>query len=448
MVPAGRGTTGRRGNGSRARARPHSGDNAPPLPSVDRRPETPLNSPTPGSLRLLATAAAAVLLTACGGEEERPKPPPADVVVAEPVVRDVTSYYRYSGTTASPEAVDVRARVAGVLEEQHFAASTDVEAGDPLFTIERRPYEVAVASAEARVAEAEANLGLANVERDRVNEAFEAGAATEQESLSREATVKAEEARLAEATARLDNAKIELDYTEVASPIAGRVGRRQADLGNLVGRMEPTILTRVVQLDPMHVYFDVSERIVLEYLERGRNGGVAAEDVVVVQLARANDAPGEFPFEGQVDFVEPEVDAGTGTIRVRGVIPNAEKKLFPGLFVRIRVPYDTVAGAVLVDRDAVGRALAGDTLLVVDAENKVEQRIVTLGEEDGGMVVVLEGLSAEDRYITRGLQKAKPGDVVNPMTEEEMEAKLSDSARIGGGGGGALDAEGGSGARE
>ena len=174
MVPAGRGTTGRRGNGSRARARPHSGDNAPPLPSVDRRPETPLNSPTPGSLRLLATAAAAVLLTACGGEEERPKPPPADVVVAEPVVRDVTSYYRYSGTTASPEAVDVRARVAGVLEEQHFAASTDVEAGDPLFTIERRPYEVAVASAEARVAEAEANLGLANVERDRVNEAFEA----------------------------------------------------------------------------------------------------------------------------------------------------------------------------------------------------------------------------------------------------------------------------------
>ncbi|BAM03650.1 efflux RND transporter periplasmic adaptor subunit [Phycisphaera mikurensis] len=391
--------------------------------------------PPIGRASVLVVLGAASLSAGCGQEAAPPAPPPADVVVAEPVVRDVTRYYRYSGTTASPEAVDVRARVAGVLEEQHFTASTDVEAGDRLFTIERRPFEVAVESARARVAEADANLELARVERDRVTEAFDAGAATEQEKLEREATVKAEEARLAEARARLDDARIQLGYTEVASPIDGRVGRRQADPGNLVGRTEPTVLTRVVQLDPIHVYFDVSERIVLEYLERGRNGGVGQEEAPVIQVARANDPAGAFPFEGRVDFVEPEVDAGTGTIRVRGVVPNAEKLLFPGLFVRIRAPYDVIEGALLVERDAVGRTLAGDTLMVVNDQNQVEQRVVSLGEEDGGRVTVLKGLSAGERYVVRGLQKARPGAAVNPLTEAQMEEKLQESASIGKGGG-------------
>lgn len=361
----------------------------------------------------------------CGDAPGPPPRPPADVVVAEPVTRDVTRYYRYSGTTASPEAVNIRARVAGVLEEQHFTASTDVKRGDLLFTIERRPYEVAVDAAQAAVSEAEAALRLAVIERERVQEAFAAGAATEQEDLIREATVKAEEARLAEARAALENARIELGYTRVSSPIDGRVGRRSADPGNLVGRTEPTVLTRVVQLNPMHVYFDVSERIVLEYLERGRNGGVGQEEAPVVELSRANDPEGTFPFVGRVDFVDTEVDADTGTIRVRGVIPNEERKLFPGLFVRIRVPYAVEENALLVLRNAVGRNLAGDTLLVVDSEGTVAQRIVTLGEVDGDRVVVREGISPGERYITRGLQKARPGDNVNPLSEEEMNEKLS-----------------------
>ena len=385
--------------------------------------------PTARTLPLLALAA---LLTACGEPEERPTPPPADVVVAEPEVRDVTTYYRYSGRTASPEVVDVRARVAGVLEEQHFTASSDIEAGARLFTIERRPYEVAVEAAEAAVAEAEANLTLARVERDRVNEAFEAGAATEQESLEREATVKAEEARLAAAKSTLNDARIELGYTEVRSPIAGRVGRREADIGNLVGRTEPTVLTRVVQLDPIHVYFDVSERILLEYLARGRNGRVGQDEAPTLEVSRANDGQESFPFSGKIDFVETQADADSGTIRVRGVLPNEDKALFPGLFVRIRVPDRVLEDAVLVKRDALGRTLAGDTLMLVDAEGVVSQRVVELGDAEGDSVVVLGGLAPGDRYILRGLQKARPGEKVNALTEEQMEKKLADSSRIGG----------------
>ena len=157
----------------------------------------------PAARSLLARGfrAAASLLAACGGPEEEPPPPPADVVVEMPVIRDVTAYYLYSGTTASPEAVDVRARVPGFLEAQHFAASTDVEAGAKLFTIEPGPYRIAVEASRAAVAEAEANLELAVVEEKRVQEAFDAGAATEQENLEREATVKAQESLLAAAKA-------------------------------------------------------------------------------------------------------------------------------------------------------------------------------------------------------------------------------------------------------
>ena len=381
--------------------------------------------------RLLPLLALASLLPACGGPEEQPPPPPPDVVVAEPEVRDVTTYYRYSGRTASPEVVEVRARVAGVLEEQHFTASSDIEAGTRLFTIERRPFEVAVEAAEAAVTEAEANVTLAEVERDRVNEAFEAGAASEQESLEREATVKAEQARLAAARSRLHDAQIELGYTEVSSPITGRVGRREADLGNLVGRTEPTVLTRVVQLDPIHVYFDVSERILLEYLARGRSGRVGQDEAPPLEVSLANNGADDFPFAGRIDFVETQADADSGTIQVRGEIPNPGKALFPGLFVRIRVPNEVIEDAVLVKRDALGRSLAGDTLMLVGEGDEAEQRVVRLGEVQGDSVVVLEGLEPGERYILRGLQSVKPGDPVNPLTQEEMEKKLEESARIG-----------------
>lgn len=354
------------------------------------------------------------MLVGCSSQEPPPAPPPPAVVVQSPEVRDVTSYYRYTGNMAAVEAVEVRARVTGELMSQHFTASTDVEKGDLLFVIEPAPYEAEVAAAQATLDQANAALELAEIEKQRIDDAFEKQAATERERLQATATVKQRQAEVAAAQAGLDDANIRLGYTQVTAPIAGRVDRNLTDVGNIVSGNEGTLLTTVTQLDPIHAYFDVSERIVLEYLDRGRNGGVGQEaEPPPLELARASDPDGAYPFTGIVDFVAPRVDNQTGTIQVRGIFENDDAQLFPGLFVRVRAPHDTLENAVVIPEGAVGKDLSGDFVLVVGEGNVVERRGLTLGEaNDDGTVTVLEGLDARDRIIVEGIQKARPGSPV------------------------------------
>ncbi|MEM1445514.1 MAG: efflux RND transporter periplasmic adaptor subunit [Planctomycetota bacterium] len=363
---------------------------------------------------LATSIAATAMLVGCSSQEPPPAPPPPAVVVQSPEVRDVTSYYRYTGNMAAVEAVEVRARVTGELMSQHFTASTDVEKGDLLFVIEPAPYEAEVAAAQATLDQANAALELAEIEKQRIDDAFEKQAATERERLQATATVKQRQAEVAAAQAGLDDANIRLGYTQVTAPIAGRVDRNLTDVGNIVSGNEGTLLTTVTQLDPIHAYFDVSERIVLEYLDRGRNGGVGQEaEPPPLELARASDPDGAYPFTGIVDFVAPRVDNQTGTIQVRGIFENDDAQLFPGLFVRVRAPHDTLENAVVIPEGAVGKDLSGDFVLVVGEGNVVERRGLTLGEaNDDGTVTVLEGLDARDRIIVEGIQKARPGSPV------------------------------------
>ena len=349
----------------------------------------------------------------CGGTAAPETPPPPTVTVNTPVRRTVTEYYRYTGTLEAVETVDVRARVAGRLDAIHFTASTDVKQGDLLFEIEPQQYEIAVASARAGLDGTAALLEQAQVQDKIVRGAFDQGAATEQERLLNDATLKQRTSEQAAAQSMLDEAQRRLNYTRVVAPIDGRVSRALVDVGNLVGENDATVLTRVVQLDPMHVFFDVSERIVLEYLERGRNGGVGQDrEPPVIEIERANDPAGSFPFRGVIDYVSPGVDAQTGTIRVRGRLDNPERRLFPGLFVRIRAPYAKIEDAVLIEQAAVGQALGGPFVLLVGDDDVVEQRPIEVGETDGALVRVASGLEGGERYITEGIQKAKPGKKV------------------------------------
>lgn len=372
-----------------------------------------------------AAAVAALAVTGCGGpnDEQGPPPPPA-VEVATPERRDVTSYYQYTGNLEAIASVEVRARVSGILEAMHFEVSSPVEKGAKLFTIEPAPYDIGIQSAEASVKSAQAAVELATIERNQLQEAFDKQAANERELQKYITALKTAEADQLSAEAALRDANLQRAYADVTAPIAGRVSRNLVDVGALVGVSEPTLLTTVVQMDPIHVYVDVSERIVQEYLNRDRNGQVNGEEApepLPIEISRSSDAPGEFPFSGLIDYVDNVVDESTGTLRVRGSIPNPEGRLFPGLFVRARVPYDLVENAVLIREDALSTDLTGKFILVVSDNNLVERRAVTLGDKtDDGFIVVTQGLTGNETYVTQGIQKARPGE---PVTIRETKAK-------------------------
>ena len=383
---------------------------------------------TPLAIGLLAAGLFAAMSGCADSGNDASPPPPPTVEVATPQIRSVTEYFNYTGTLESVAQVEIRARVTGFLEEVRFDESTDVEAGEVLFAIEREPYEVEVGLAKAALARAEAQRSLAEARLARVEEAFAAQAASELEKLEAEAGLEQADADVLAAKEELAAAELDLSYTLVESPISGRVDRNYVDPGNLVGREGATLLARVVTLDPMRVSFDVSESIALQYLAAGDDGSVDNESPPVeVGLA---DEDG-FPHPGRVDFVDSILDESTGTLRVRAVLPNPTSKLYPGLFARIRVPWETRENAVLVFEEAVGTGLEGKFLLVLDDTNTVSRRSITLGERQGdGTIVVLEGLEAGETYIVRGLQKARPGAPVDPKPfgeEAESEADGGDT---------------------
>jgi len=356
-----------------------------------------------------------------GGQQDAPGPPVVET--AKPVQRTVTEYFHYTGTLAAIERVEIRARVPGYLESIEFEDSTNVEAGDRLFVIEPEPYRVAVQRAEAAVARAEASRDLAEARRDRVAEARRRNAASEIELIEREAELRQAEADLLVAREMLASARLDLSYTQVRTPISGRVDTHYVDVGNLVGRDGATLLATVVRMDPIHVWFEVSESIALQYLSRGRDGTVdEASPPVEIGLA---DETGH-PHRGRIDFVDNVLDSSTATLRVRGLVPNPTRKLYPGLFARVRVPFETIEDALLVRTEAVGSGLEGEYLLVVGEDDVVTRRAVTLGDRyEGGWRRVVSGIESDERYVVQGLQKARPGKPVDPRpwSAEEDEAE-------------------------
>jgi RND family efflux transporter MFP subunit len=361
-------------------------------------------------------------LSGCKGPVQPPAPEPPKVTVARPVQKDVQLYYPFTGRTVAVERVEIRARVQGFLEKIHFNDSADVVKDQELFTIEPRPYQASLERAQALLESRQAALKLAEANYARAKLLIDKRAISQQELEVMEAELSQAAAAISAAKAEVHNAQIELDYTSVLSPIDGRIDRSQVDVGNLVGGGEDTLLATVNRLDPIEAYFDIDERTLLKILDgRDRTNRENRDEWPPVYLARQNDA--DYPFAGQIDFIDNEVDPDTGTIIARGLFPNKEEKLVPGFFVRLRVPTKVSPGALLVNERAIGTDMNGKYVLVVAKENLVELRRVELGPMDGSMRVITSGLSAEDQVIVEGVQRARPG-----MPVQVQERAATDSA--------------------
>lgn len=368
---------------------------------------------------VVVVAASAAVIGCKREKNEFAAPPPPEVTVATPVTRSVTPYRVYTGVTEAFETVDLRARVPGFLEKVHFNPGQLVKQGDLLFTIEKAEFAAAVAQAEAALASTKAGLDLAEVTLAKSKNAFDLGGLNELELKERTAERDQAKARVELSEAELTKAQLDLSYCEIRAPVTGRISKNQVDAGNLVGRGETTLLATIYATQPIYVTVDAPEDVVLQFRRRftelnkpGVEPGQTPDgEWRRVELSVSDES--DFPHVGRIDFVDPALDADTGTLRVRVRFENESGLLLPGLFARVRLPGDAFE-ALLVPDEALGFDQRGRFALVVGADGKVEQRRVETGPLDGGLRVIRSGLAAEDRVVIAGMQRARPGSAVTP----------------------------------
>ncbi len=356
--------------------------------------------------------------------EDAPAAPPAmPVTVANPEVRVMAEFDEYTGRFEAFQEVDIRARVSGYLEKIHFQDGQLVEVGDPLFSIDPRPYQAAVDVAQAEVSRAESQRGLAAQEVTRARRLVNKKAMSQEELDSRSAALKTAQANIAAAQAALTNAKLDLEYTEITSPISGRISDRKIDIGNLIQTGGLQVLTTIVSHEPVYFVFDVSEGDYLKYQRRLMGKGTSemldASQEIKVRLLDEE----EFLHIGKLNFIDTRLDQGTSTIRLRALFDdNAKGLLLPGIFGRVRVPVGEPQNTLLVPDKAIMADMASKIVMTVDADNKVVPKPVQLGGLHDGMRVITEGITAEDRIVVEGLLRARPGATVAPHTAEEANA--------------------------
>jgi len=368
-------------------------------------------------------------LAGCGSKEPPARQAPP-VTVGKPTVSTVKEYSIFTGFSRAVESADVVARVAGTLETVDFEPSSNVKKGDLLFTIEKTRYQALLDAAVASKASAEADLLRAETELKRIEKASRSRAVSEMDVDRARADRDMAIAAVSLAKANLSEAELNFSYTDVVSPIDGVVSRRLVDAGNLVGQDGPTKLTRVNKLKPIYVYFHAPESKVLDYLADRHEGGVQAaqQDYIPAQVALSNESG--FPHTGVIDYVDNEVDATTGTIEMRVVLPNENLQVFPGLFVRVKVTGKKIPDAVQVPAVAIGTDLGGKYVLTVGENNIVEQVYVTLGEpQEEGLVHIMDGLDGTETIIVNGLMFARPGLPVTPLTPEQFKAMQEQAAQ-------------------
>ena len=380
--------------------------------------------------RTTSAAVVFVCFAGCSAPPAPPRPEPAIVSVAVPVEKSVADYVDYTGRTDAIPSVDIRARVSGYLAEFRFAVGKPVQEGAVLFVIDQRPYQAALQQADAQVKLADANLKLAVTEVKRNEPLVKTGATTQSEFDKLVATQDVSVATVEAAKAFEDNARLNLDFCTVRSPISGRVSRNYLDVGNLV-TADSTLLTTVVSEDPMYLYFDIDERTVLrikEMIRAGKFRSAREYTDVTVQVGLNNEAG--YPHTARVDFVDNKLNSGTGTIRIRAVVPNPESpgkgtgkdRVFSaGLFVRVRLPLGEPHKALLITERAILSDQDRKYVYVVNAKNEVEARPVKLGLLQDGMREIADGLHPWERVIINGLQSVRRGIEVNPKEGKMME---------------------------
>lgn len=368
---------------------------------------------TRGRAPRVVVIAAALAIAACQRNAYAPPPPP-EVTVTRPVQREVTTYSEFTGHTASVEAVDIRARVQGILESINFSPGAEVAQGDLLFVIEPDLYRARVEQAQANLASAQAQLQAAEAQLAITRAIFERNAGSRTELVQRQQAADQARAAVEQARANLDVAKLDLSYTHIYAPIAGRIDRNFVDVGNLVGAGEATLLTSLVRQDLIYAYFEASEQDLLRFRELRRRGQTVAVEGQRNRAYLGLATESGYPHDGEVDFASNRVNPQTGTIELRAVFPNPDRVLLPGLFARVRLPF-TRGSAILVPDVAVGTDQGGRFVLVVDGDDVVQQHRVSVGTLVDTMRVIEEGVGLDDWVIINGLLRARPGTKVKPI---------------------------------
>ena len=366
---------------------------------------------------LVGAAVTAGVLFALPNTSAQANNPPAAAVAAVPVsvatveARNAPTWDEFSGRLEAVERVEIRSRVAGAIESVHFREGALVKQGDPLFTIDPAPYAAEVERNKAQVLAIQSRIALTKNDLERGQQLVESHTITQRDFDQRVNAQREAEANLRAAQAALQSAQLNLDYTEVKAPVSGRVGKVEITVGNLVaaGPGSP-LLTTLVSLDPIYASFNADERVVIKAVAAA-GGPVVLERIPVQMGTVVSDGT---PFTGRLQLIDNQVDARSGTVRVRAVFGNADGKLMPGQFARIRMGHADTQQALMVNERAIGTDQDKKFVMVVDADNKAAYRTITLGETSEGLRMVTDGLKPGERIVVNGLQRVRPGSLVAP----------------------------------
>lgn len=371
-------------------------------------------------IRSLLAAALTLLLAACGSTSAPPSAPARpEVATATVVEKRVRDWDSFTGTFQAIDTVEIRPRVSGHIDKVMFTEGKIVKQGEPLFQIDPRPYQAEYDKARAGLKLARAQLDLAQIEATRFQRVLNSGAVTREDVDKRVSNLEQQRANVQVQQAALDAAALDLQFTQVTAPISGRVGRAEVTRGNLItgGNNGGTLLTTLVSIDPIYVYFEGDENAYLRYAQLARTGErPSSRDVRnPVRIALANEESAT--HEGVIDFVDNSLNSRTGTIRARAVLDNKDGLFTPGLFARVELLGSGDYDAILVDERAIGTDQNNRYVLVVGTDNKTEYRKVTLGRKIDGLRVVREGLHPGDVIVVDGLQRVRPGIEVSPKPQ-------------------------------
>jgi multidrug efflux system membrane fusion protein len=369
----------------------------------------------------VAAAGALIFGPQTGAQASAPPAAPAAIPVSVATVEEkqVTAWDEFSGRLEAVERVDIRSRVAGAVQAVHFREGAIVAKGDLLVTIDPAPYAAEVERAEAQVAAAQARATNAASEQARAKRLWEESAIAQREVDERVNGLREAEANLRAAQAQLQAARLSLSYTQVRAPVAGRIGKLEVTVGNLVaaGPGAP-VLTTLVSVSPIYASFDADEQTIVRALRDLPSGASARQLIERIPVRMDTAAGSDRTWEGRLQLIDNQVDAKSGTVRVRAAFDNPDGSLIPGQFARLRMGQPKPANVLLVSERAIGTDQDKKFVLVVGEGNKAEYREVALGAPVEGLRVVRTGLKPGERIVVNGLQRIRPGAVVAPQVVE------------------------------
>lgn len=382
------------------------------------------------------SALALAVLTACSGShaEEAGMPPPPEVSAAPVLIKQVSQWDEFSGRVEAVQSVELRPRVSGYIDKVNYVEGQEVKTGDVLFTIDARSYQAVFNQAQAELARARTQASLTRNEAERARRLSEQQAISTETWEQRRAAADQAGAQVQAAQAALDAARLNLEFTKVRAPIDGRAGRAMVTAGNLVTAGDAaSVLTTLVSLDTVHVYFDADESTFLRYAQMARKGERPSEREQALPVKVGLSGEEGFPHDGKVDFLDNQVARSTGTIGVRALLDNRERLFTPGLFARVRLLGSGEFQAVLIDDKAVLTDQDRKYVYVVDKDGKAQRKDVQLGRSAEGLRIVEAGLASGDKVIIDGVQKVfMPGMPVQakPVAMQPLPATATKTASL------------------